>query len=106
MTVMVTMAVGTYVIGAVLRETQEMRFQRETDQAMAGMTEEEIAAVREEFAQRILGSGQYPHIACFIEEDVDPDSPDTRDERFEFGLDCLLDGIAARLTAPSTPNRT
>jgi AcrR family transcriptional regulator len=106
MTVMVTMAVGTYVIGAVLRETQEMRFQRETDQAMAGMTEEEIAAVREEFAQRILGSGQYPHIACFIEEDVDPDSPDTRDERFEFGLDCVLDGIAIRLPAPRPPNRT
>jgi hypothetical protein len=24
---------------------------------------------------------------------------ETRDERFEFGLDCLLDGIAARLSA-------
>jgi AcrR family transcriptional regulator len=106
MTVMVTMAVGTYVIGAVLRETQEMRFQRETEQAMAGMTAEEIVALREEFAQRVLSSGQYPHIACFIEEDVDPDSPDTRDERFEFGLDCILDGIGARLPAPRPLDRT
>ena len=32
-----------------------------------------------------------------MEEDVDPDDPATRDERFEFGLECLLDGIAARL---------
>lgn len=29
--------------------------------------------------------------------DFDPDSPATRDQRFEFGLDCVLDGIAARL---------
>jgi AcrR family transcriptional regulator len=99
MTVMVMMTVGAYITGAVLREIQEMRLQRETEQAMAGMTEQEIAAVRDEFAQRILGSGQYPHIARFIEEDIDPDSPDTRDDRFEFGLDCVLDGVARRLAA-------
>ena len=32
---------------------------------------------------------------------LDPDAPDTRDDRFEFGLGCLLDGIAARLTYSS-----
>ena len=34
----------------------------------------------------------------------DPDGVETRDERFEFGLDCLLDGIAARIAGqpPST----
>jgi len=93
----VTMTVGTYVMGAVLREIREIRFQRETEQAMAGMTEAEIEAARQEFARRILESGRYPHIARFIEEDLDPDSPDTRDERFEFGLDCVLAGIAAQL---------
>ncbi len=60
---------------------------------MAAMTAEEIAAAQEEFAKRILGSGRYP----FLAEDVEPDSPDTRQARFEFGLDCVLDGIAARL---------
>jgi len=30
-------------------------------------------------------------------EGIDTDSLETRDERFEFGPDCLLDGIAARL---------
>jgi hypothetical protein len=95
--VMVTMTIGTYVLGAVLREIREIRLHRETEQAMAGMTEEEITALREEFARRILDSGRYPHIARLIREDVDPDSPDTRDDRFEFGLECVLDGIAARL---------
>jgi hypothetical protein len=42
-------------------------------------------------------------------EGIDPDAPKTRDERFEFGLDCLLDGIAARLphgagTPPTEPS--
>lgn len=96
-TVNITMAVGTYVMGAVLREIRESQFQRETEQAVAGMTGEEINAVREEFRRRILGSGRYPHIARIIEDDIDPDAPESRDERFEFGLDCLLDGIAARL---------
>ncbi len=30
---------------------------------------------------------------------VDPDAAETKGERFEFGLDYLLDGIAARLQA-------
>ena len=30
---------------------------------------------------------------------VDPDDPDTREERFQFSLDCVLDGIATRLPA-------
>lgn len=28
---------------------------------------------------------------------ADPDAAETRDERFDFGLDCVLEGIAARL---------
>jgi AcrR family transcriptional regulator len=95
----IVMSVGTYVMGAVLREIQEKRFQRETEQAMAGMTQQEIAAATQEFTRRLLASGRYPHIARFLEEDIDPDSPETRDARFEFGLDCLLDGIAAQLPA-------
>jgi len=97
MIVMVTMTIGTYVLGAVLREIREIRLQRETEQAIAGMTAEEVTALHDEFAKRILDSGRYPHIARLIQENVDPDSPDTRDARFEFGLECVLDGIAARL---------
>jgi AcrR family transcriptional regulator len=95
--VTITTTVGTYVIGAVLREIGEIRLQRETEQAIAGMTAEEVAALHEDFIKRIVGSGKYPHLARIGEEGIDPDSPDTRDERFDFGLDCLIDGIAARL---------
>ena len=33
-----------------------------------------------------------------MDHDIDPDSPESRDERFEFGLDCVLDGIGVRFT--------
>jgi hypothetical protein len=32
-----------------------------------------------------------------ISDGNDPDAAETRDARFEFGLDCLPDGIAARI---------
>ena len=54
-------------------------------------------AVVREFADRVRATGRYPHLATLMDSGVDPDSPQTREARFEFGLDCLLDGIAARL---------
>ena len=38
-----------------------------------------------------------------MESGVDPDDPDTREERFQFSLDCVLDGIAARLASSPSP---
>ena len=40
-----------------------------------------------------------------MDSGIDPDDPDTREERFQFSLDCVLDGIAARLSRrrPRTP---
>ncbi|HET9079761.1 MAG TPA: hypothetical protein VFO01_04500 [Trebonia sp.] len=32
-----------------------------------------------------------------LDSGIDPDSPESQDERFEFGLTCVLDGIAAQL---------
>jgi AcrR family transcriptional regulator len=98
-TTWVLMTMTTYVTGAVLREIQETRWQRVVEERMAGMTEEEIAEHMAEFNRRIRESGQYPHIERFFEEDLDPDAPETQDDRFEFGLDCMLDGIAARIRA-------
>jgi len=34
-----------------------------------------------------------------MDEGIDPDAPESMDERFEFGLGCLLDGIAARVAS-------
>jgi hypothetical protein len=58
-----------------------------------------------EFTERIRTTGHFPRMVAMLNEGVDPDAAETRDERFEFGLDCLLDGIAARLPAvrPSRP---
>jgi AcrR family transcriptional regulator len=99
MSVDILMTVATYVLGAVLREVQEMRAERTRAKVEATMTAEEIDAEHERFQKWLAGADRYPNIQRMVEADVDPDAPETRDERFEFGLDCLLDGIAARLPA-------
>jgi len=91
------MAVGTYVMGAVLREIQEINGERHMAEQFAGMSDAEKQAVLAEFTERVRQSGRYPHMVAMISEGIDPDAADTRDARFEFGLDCLLDGLAARI---------
>jgi hypothetical protein len=49
---------------------------------------------------RLTRASEYPHIARLMEAGIDPDDPNTREERFQFSLDCVLDGIAARLEPP------
>ena len=39
------------------------------------------------------------HFLRIMSDDLDPDAEETRDERFEFGLDCVLDGIAAKVAS-------
>jgi len=91
------MTVATFVIGAVIREAQEVRFQAEQERVEASLTAEEIQAQHERFRSWFEKSDRYPHIARMIEAGIDPDDPDTREERFQFSLDCVLDGIAARI---------
>ena len=93
----VFMTVATFVIGAVIREAQEVRFQAEQERVEASLTAEEIQAQHERFRSWFEKSDRYPHIARMIEAGIDPDDPDTREERFQFSLDCVLDGIAARI---------
>jgi AcrR family transcriptional regulator len=93
----VLMTVGTYVLGAALREVQEIRWHSAATEATAGLTEAEVAAFVGDLNEKIRQSGRYPHLVRLFDEDFDPDAPQTRDERFEFGLDCVLDGIAARI---------
>jgi AcrR family transcriptional regulator len=95
----VFMTVATFVIGAVIREAQEVHFQREQEQAEASMTPEEVQAEHERYRAWFEDAGEFPHIAKLMKSGVDPDDPDTREERFQFSLDCVLDGIAARLAA-------
>jgi AcrR family transcriptional regulator len=94
------MTVTTFVIGAVIREAQEIRFQREQERAEAAMTEEELEAEHERFRQWFESSGRFPRIAKLMASGIDPDDPNTRDERFQFSLDCVLDGVATQMPPP------
>ena len=96
-TIWVLMALSTYVMGATLREIQEMRWHRAAEETMSSMPEGDIAEALAEFDRRVRGSGRYPYLAKVLDMGIDPDAPETRDERFEFGLSCVLDGIAARV---------
>jgi AcrR family transcriptional regulator len=98
MAIDIVTTVGTYVMGAVLREVQERNGDSLREQHLAGLTEDERQRAMTEFAERIRATGRYPRLMALIDEDYDPDAAQTRDARFEFGLDCLLEGIAARVT--------
>lgn len=93
------MSVLTYVLGTVGREQQEERSQQDQERAQQrlGLSDDEMHNVYWEFLQQVMASGRYPNFTEMIKLGVDPDARETMDERFEFGLDCLLDGIVARL---------
>ncbi len=76
----VLMTLNTYVLGAVIRELQEMRDQRHID------------AIGPDRA-----SGRFTRFLRIFDEGIDPDAPETREERFAFGLQCALDGIAVQI---------
>jgi AcrR family transcriptional regulator len=90
---------ATYVIGAVLREFREMGVERRDQELTGNLSEDELREIVEGHVQKIKATGRFPHFLRMYEEGIDPDSADTRDERFEFGLQCVLDGIAVRLSA-------
>jgi len=89
--------VQTYVMGSALREMQEARVQR--DEEKADVTEEAWEPMRDAWRNRLDADGRFTHVVRFLDAGIDPDAEETRDERFEFGLDCLLDGLAARVPA-------
>ena len=87
--------VNTYVSGVVLREVQEIRAQAAEQQS--GLDPADVLSERLAWRDRLSAAGLFENFVRFLDADIDPDAPETMDERFEFGLDCLLDGIAARI---------
>jgi len=86
-----SMAVDTYVVGSVIRELQEMEAEHpEPDDNIF----DQDSPVVQEFVAYLA---DYPRLQAMIGDRLDPDSPETRDERFEYGLECVLDGIAVRI---------
>jgi AcrR family transcriptional regulator len=88
---------GTYVMGASLRDVQEQRWHRAVAETTAQMTEAELEMWHAEFEAQIRGSGRYPQIAKVLDANFDPDALETSDERFWFGLGLVLDGVAAAI---------
>jgi len=66
---------------------------REQAWRRSGLTEEEWHAAVAPYVRRVIAGGRYPRFARVIEDAADLDA----DASFAFGLDCLLDGIAARV---------
>ncbi len=91
----ILMTIDTYVTGSVLNELREIRVAQ--TQAQAGLTDSDIAAGMQAWRDRLDRSGMFTRVVRAFDEGIDPDAAETRDERFEFGLDCLLDGVTARL---------
>ncbi|MCX4744368.1 TetR/AcrR family transcriptional regulator [Kitasatospora sp. NBC_01287] len=82
-------ALNHYVLGAVSDELAEQDTRRRT-----GLTLEEWRASVGPYVRTIVESGEHPHFARSVIEAEDLDA----DHQFAFGLDCLLDGIAARVS--------
>jgi AcrR family transcriptional regulator len=83
-------AVDDYVRGAVLGELEWAAFKERAGQGDAGWP-----AILSSYREQAGQSGRYPALARHFSEIKDVDA----EANFEFGLSCLLDGIAARIAA-------
>jgi hypothetical protein len=79
--------VHAYVFGAVTQYLAEAQAQRRT-----GHTKDEWRAAVAPYIRDVIAGNAYPYFARRVTEAEDT----TPDQRFTFGLDCVLDGIAAR----------
>ncbi|MFI9508935.1 TetR/AcrR family transcriptional regulator [Nocardia sp. NPDC052566] len=85
-----TTIVGTvhaYVFGAVTLQLAEERAHRRT-----GLTKDEWRASMGPYIREVIASNEFPQINRRVLDAEDIDA----DQRFDFGLACVLDGIAAR----------
>jgi AcrR family transcriptional regulator len=91
----VLQTVNTYVLGAVVRELGELRTQSEQEEWVT--SESDVGSKLEQWRARLEATGMFQNFLRIMRDDVDPDAEETRDARFEFGLDCVLEGMKAKL---------
>ncbi|MBB4935147.1 AcrR family transcriptional regulator [Lipingzhangella halophila] len=80
--------VHSYTLGALRAEITERRAER-----ASGMSEQQWQTTSGPYITRMLATGRYPTLARALHDATHPGT----DATFEVGLDCVLDGIAARL---------
>jgi AcrR family transcriptional regulator len=83
-------AVNSFARGAVFTEVA----QRESLERHGFGTEDDARLAFLPWVRWMLGTGRYPRLSRYI---VDGSNEDDAEWQFEFGLTCVLDGIAARL---------
>jgi AcrR family transcriptional regulator len=81
-------AIARYTLGTVASELAEAEARRRT-----GLTQQQWRATVAPYIRRIISDGAHPHFARRVIEagDLSPEA------EFDFGLACLLDGIAAQI---------
>jgi AcrR family transcriptional regulator len=77
-----------YVAGAAGRQLGEREAQRRS-----GLSQDQWRATVAPYLRSVVASNKYPHLARRITDAAEL----SFGEQFEFGLDCLLDGISARV---------
>jgi AcrR family transcriptional regulator len=80
--------IGRYTLGAVASELAELEARRRT-----GLTQEQWRATVAPYIRQVIKGNAYPHFARRVIEADDLSA----EAEFEFGLTCLLDGIATRM---------
>jgi AcrR family transcriptional regulator len=87
-------AIYAYVTGATGYELAEEENTRRT-----GLSEEDKHRYATPYVQQVIAGGRYPNFARFFEEGTPADA----DRNFAFGLDCLLEGLAACIESQTFP---
>jgi AcrR family transcriptional regulator len=83
-------AVSSFARGAVFTEVA----QREVLERQGWESEDDVRLAYRPWVRWMLESGRYPVLSRYI---VEGSNEDDADWQFEFGLECVLDGISARL---------
>ncbi|MEU1510876.1 TetR/AcrR family transcriptional regulator [Streptomyces sp. NPDC005811] len=83
--------VGDYVIGAIRRETANLRAERAT-----GLSKHDWRRAHGPHVVRMLATGRFPTLAKAVHDGTDVDA----ETSFATGLEWVLDAVEARLTRP------
>ena len=100
----IMMAVETYVLGFALRDQQE---QSATQLQHAAANNDNVvdpdttAASFHDYLTRLRATHRFPHISSLFDQGIAL----TLDERFDYGLECLLDGIELNLKRRRSPKK-